>query len=878
MAINFPSLNLAAYFASAGFKVPPRQFMYCISQEAGQPLIHNKDGMERMQSYGPPGSQWTPMPAHNTPPNGYNLATQQQQQQQQQQQSQAASSSTISNQHSQNPDSPENRGIPVASSDKSTTTQTDSQRPSQSSITSPAASPYPSANCSVTGGDDEQMTSQQTSTNSPDTHTSDGSERNPHCDMSTYYSRSHVLSPGSFMSYLKQPGVMLTPLNPAEASGDFPNIPPELLNAQQQQNGGGGGGGGGATGLIIKHGGSKSVGSGTSGGGAGGGGGGDASRMFKCLACGKDFRQKSTLLQHERIHTDARPFACGDCGKRFRQQSHLTQHLRIHANEKPFACPYCDRTFRQRAILNQHMRIHSGEKPFVCAECGKRFRQKAILNQHVRIHQADQFPASCPTTHFLTAVIGAADDEDDDADADAIGCVSDDDGGGGADEGGHPGRHRGGGAVIGGRAGGGGGVGGGGGGSGSGVGDTDGGIVVVAKRLHHGEQHNVLLQYGGSGDGGGGGAGHHRKSDAAALAATTLKLGHSNKDAGSHLIYKNGQLWPQEVYVQHKSANYNNNNNNNNDQACYSPESSAQFPAYFKDSKGIAHGIFGNTGKSLPEVIQQGRSAGMPLYVRCPICQEEFKQKSTLLQHGCVHIESRPYPCVECGKRFRQQSHLTQHLRIHTNEKPFPCLYCRRTFRQRTILNQHLRIHTGEKPYKCAQCGKDFRQKAILDQHTRTHQGERPFCCPMPGCRRRFGTEQEVKRHLDNHMNPNSSKKRMTLESKMRPLGPGVMLNAHATMVKPELYFPQCYFNQQQQQYPSPRASAQQQQQPSQQQQQSTVQQQQAQTTVSHSGPEFKGSQGSLPVGASQSQVMVAHNAEFKPPSPILAPPIAVVQ
>lgn len=107
--------------------------------------------MERMQSYGPPGSQWTPMPAHNTPPNGYNLATQQQQQQQQQQQSQAASSSTISNQHSQNPDSPENRGIPVASSDKSTTTQTDSQRPSQSSITSPAASPYPSANCSVTG-------------------------------------------------------------------------------------------------------------------------------------------------------------------------------------------------------------------------------------------------------------------------------------------------------------------------------------------------------------------------------------------------------------------------------------------------------------------------------------------------------------------------------------------------------------------------------------------------------------------------------------------------------------------------------------------------------------------------------------------------------
>lgn len=139
--------------------------------------------------------------------------------------------------------------------------------------------------------------------------------------------------------------------------------------------------------------------------------------------------------------------------------------------------------------------------------------------------------------------------------------------------------------------------------------------------------------------------------------------------------------------------------------ACFSPDNNGlSYPAYFKDAKGVNHSIFGNNsisslylkqqaqkngatnpggngssnsnvngpgGNMLPDVIQHGRSAGMPLYVRCPICQKEFKQKSTLLQHGCIHIESRPYPCPECGKRFRQQSHLTQHLRIHTNEKPF---------------------------------------------------------------------------------------------------------------------------------------------------------------------------------------------------------------
>lgn len=39
-------------------------------------------------------------------------------------------------------------------------------------------------------------------------------------------------------------------------------------------------------------------------------------------------------------------------------------------------------------------------------------------------------------------------------------------------------------------------------------------------------------------------------------------------------------------------------------------------------------------------------------------------------------------------------------------------------------------------------------------------EGDRPFCCPMPNCRRRFATEADVKKHIDNHMNPHSSKSR----------------------------------------------------------------------------------------------------------------------
>lgn len=182
-------------------------------------------------------------------------------------------------------------------------------------------------------------------------------------------------------------------------------------------------------------------------------------------------------------------------------------------------------------------------------------------------------------------------------------------------------------------------------------------------------------------------------------------------DVSPHLIFKNGPhptLWPQDLPYppeleqqakEEQQSGYGDDASQGTPEsrACFSPANNGlSYPAYFKDAKGVNHSIFGSnsisslylkqqgqkieasssgggntSGNMLPDVIQHGRSAGMPLYVRCPICQKEFKQKSTLLQHGCIHIESRPYPCPECGKRFRQQSHLTQHLRIHTNEKPF---------------------------------------------------------------------------------------------------------------------------------------------------------------------------------------------------------------
>ena len=121
----------------------------------------------------------------------------------------------------------------------------------------------------------------------------------------------------------------------------------------------------------------------------------EENKPFKCNVCGKGFKLRSGLQQHERTHSSDRPYVCHDCGKLFRQPTHLQQHMRIHTGEKPYDCTFCDKSFRQRTILNQHLRIHTGEKPYVCMECGKQFRQKAILDQHYRTHLGDK-PFACP--------------------------------------------------------------------------------------------------------------------------------------------------------------------------------------------------------------------------------------------------------------------------------------------------------------------------------------------------------------------------------------------------------------------------------------------------------------------------------------------------
>ncbi|XP_070490842.1 gastrula zinc finger protein XlCGF26.1-like [Chironomus tepperi] len=117
--------------------------------------------------------------------------------------------------------------------------------------------------------------------------------------------------------------------------------------------------------------------------------------FFFCEICGKGCTTKSDLLWHMDKHTQERNFSCEICSLKFKSSNSLRIHKRRHmAVEATKPCPICGKEFRSSAALSNHKLVHSNEKKHKCVYCPNSYKRLESLKCHLSTHTGSR-PFSC---------------------------------------------------------------------------------------------------------------------------------------------------------------------------------------------------------------------------------------------------------------------------------------------------------------------------------------------------------------------------------------------------------------------------------------------------------------------------------------------------
>lgn len=115
-------------------------------------------------------------------------------------------------------------------------------------------------------------------------------------------------------------------------------------------------------------------------------------KIYACEfpGCGKEYKKRHHLKEHERKHTGDMKYACEVCGKRFYIQAHMKRHLYSHTGIKPHVCRWkCGAIFASYGGRMKHERInHYDENPLQskCDICGRPFKNQQQLVKHRMTH------------------------------------------------------------------------------------------------------------------------------------------------------------------------------------------------------------------------------------------------------------------------------------------------------------------------------------------------------------------------------------------------------------------------------------------------------------------------------------------------------------
>uniref|UniRef100_A0A8D8E2Q3 Zinc finger protein 62 homolog n=1 Tax=Culex pipiens TaxID=7175 RepID=A0A8D8E2Q3_CULPI len=115
-----------------------------------------------------------------------------------------------------------------------------------------------------------------------------------------------------------------------------------------------------------------------------------AKPVISCEICGKRFKFRATLKQHEQIHYGIKEFECEQCHRRFMHKGTLKVHMRLHTGELPYQCPHCPKRFRGQTALDCHVFRHT-KQGTKCPQCDSLFATPSIVKQHIReVHTTER--------------------------------------------------------------------------------------------------------------------------------------------------------------------------------------------------------------------------------------------------------------------------------------------------------------------------------------------------------------------------------------------------------------------------------------------------------------------------------------------------------
>ncbi|KAI8431351.1 hypothetical protein MSG28_015891 [Choristoneura fumiferana] len=115
---------------------------------------------------------------------------------------------------------------------------------------------------------------------------------------------------------------------------------------------------------------------------------------YKCNVCDKGYRSRGELRDHVNYqHIGQTQHKCPVCGKALATRRCITRHVRrahhgVKEGPRDKICQQCGKAFRDKKGLREHEFIHTGERPLSCEVCGCTFRQSASLYTHKkRVHK-----------------------------------------------------------------------------------------------------------------------------------------------------------------------------------------------------------------------------------------------------------------------------------------------------------------------------------------------------------------------------------------------------------------------------------------------------------------------------------------------------------